>query len=115
LLEQPVPYVSITGLTLRSRRHFFRFWWHAIRAMTQAKRAPGIRSAAARIIGGVHHTVTVWDDEQAMRNYVRSGAHLDALRAFHEIATGKTIGFVADAAPLWNEVHDLWVTRGREV
>lgn len=113
-LEQPVPYVSITGLSLRSRRHFFRFWWHALRAMMQAKRARGLRSAAARTIGGVHHTVTVWDDENAMRNYVRSGAHLKAVRAFHEIATGKTIGYVADAAPSWDEVHAIWASRGRE-
>jgi hypothetical protein len=110
-----MPYVSITGLTLKSRRHFVRFWWHAIRSMGQAKRAPGNRSADARIIGGVHHTLTVWDDEQAMRAYLRSGPHLGAMRAFRGIATGKTIGFVAEAAPAWSDVHDIWMQRGREV
>ena len=110
-----MPYISITGLTLRSRRHVFRFWWHAIGSITQAKRAPGNRSADARTIAGVHHTLSVWDDEQAMRAYLNSGAHLRALRAFRQIATGKTIGFVADAAPSWDEVHDIWASRGREV
>ncbi len=109
-----MPYVSITGLTLKSRRHVFRFWWHAIGSMTQAKRAPGNRSAEARTIDGVHHTLSVWDDEQAMRAYLGSGAHLRALRAFRQIATGKTIGFVANAAPSWDEVHDIWLSRGRE-
>ncbi|MDB5643676.1 MAG: hypothetical protein JWN07_2993 [Hyphomicrobiales bacterium] len=110
-----MPYVSITGLTLRGRRHVVRFWWHAIRSMIQAKRAQGIRSADQRLIAGVHHTVTVWDDEAAMRAYLRSGPHLQAMRAFRQIATGKTIGFVAEAAPSWDEVHEIWVTRGREV
>ena len=110
-----MPYVSITGLTLKSRRHALRFWWHAIRSMTQAKRAPGNQIATQRIINGVHHTLSVWDDEQAMRTYLKSGPHLEAMRAFRQIATGKTIGFVANAAPPWDDVHDIWVTRGREV
>ena len=81
--------------------------------MRQAK-ARGNQSADARIIGGVHHTLTVWDDEQAMRTYLRSGAHLGAMRAFRAIATGKTVGFVANSAPPWSDVHDIWTTRGRE-
>ena len=108
-------YVSITGLTLKSRRHVLHFWWHAIASMTQARRAPGNLSATQRIIGGVHHTVSVWDDEQAMRTFLRSGAHLKAMRAFRRIATGKTVGFTAEAAPSWDDVHAIWVTRGREV
>ncbi|MDB5641706.1 MAG: hypothetical protein JWN07_1023 [Hyphomicrobiales bacterium] len=108
-------YVSITGLQLRSRRHLVRFWWHAIRSMTQARRAPGNRSADARIIAGVHHTMTLWDDEAAMRAYLRSGPHLQAMRAFREIATGKTVGYVAEAAPTWREAREIWDARGREV
>jgi hypothetical protein len=37
------------------------------------------------------------------------------MRAFRQIATGKTIGFVANVAPPWDEVHEIRVTRGREV
>ena len=112
--EADMPYVSVTGLTLKSRRHVFRFWWHAIGSMTQAKRAPGNRSAEARTIDGVHHTLSVWDDEQAMRAYLGTGAHLKAMRAFRQIATGKTISFVANVAPSWDEAHQIWTSRGRE-
>lgn len=108
-------YVSITGLQLRSRRHFFRFWWHAIRSMAQARRAEGNIAADARLINGVHHTRTVWTDEASMRRYLTAGAHLQAMKAFGSIATGKTLGFYAEAAPDWSEVHSIWQSRGKPV
>jgi len=108
-------YVSITGLQLKGRRHFFRFWWHAIRSMGQARRAAGNIATDARLINGVHHTRTVWKDEAAMRRYLTAGAHLKAMKAFGSIATGKTLGFYAEAAPDWDEVHRIWHSRGKPV
>jgi hypothetical protein len=92
-----------------------RFWWHAIRSMRQAQRAPGIVSVDARIIRSVHHTVTVWVDQTAMRRYLVSGAHLQAMKSFHSIATGGTLGFEAEQAPAWNEAHDLWLKQAKPV
>jgi hypothetical protein len=108
-------YVSITGLELKSVLHAPAFWWHAIRSMGQAQAAPGLISAEARQIGDVHHTLTVWETEAAMRACLISGAHLAAMKAFHGIATGKTIGFPADVVPGWDEVHTIWQSRGRDV
>ncbi|SES45154.1 hypothetical protein SAMN03159406_04630 [Rhizobium sp. NFR03] len=106
-------YVSITGLQLKARRHQPRFWWHAIRSMIQARKAPGNLSTDARFINGVHHTRTVWTDEAAMRRYLISGAHLQAMKAFGAIATGKTLGFTTETVPDWDEVRRLWETAGR--
>jgi hypothetical protein len=108
-------YVSITGLKLKKPWNAPRFWWHAVRSMIQAKAAVGNLSADARTINGVHHTLTVWKDEQSMRAFVRSGAHHGAMRAFHAIATGKTTGFNTENVPEWSEVHDLWLKQGQEV
>ncbi len=77
-----MPYVSITGLQLRSPFYAPAFWWHAVRSMRQAYAAPGLISAQARKIRGVHHTVTLWDNEAAMRAYLVTGAHLGAMKAF---------------------------------
>lgn len=107
-------YVSITGLRLKAIWHAPRFWWLAIRAMTQAKSAPGNLSADARTINGVHHTLTVWQNKTAMMIFIRKGAHRQAMRAFTAIATGKTFGFETDKVPDWSEVHDLWLTKGRD-
>ena len=108
-------YISITGLKLNGPLSAPRFWWHALRSMAQAQRAAGNISANARIIDGIHHTVTVWTDKAAMRAYLVAGAHRQAMKAFRGIATGAVLGFEAEAAPEWCDVHELWRTRGRQV
>ena len=108
-------YVSITGLELKSVLQAPAFWWHAIRSMGQAQSAPDLLSADARQINGVHHTLTVWESEAAMRSHLITGAHLQAMKAFHTIATARTIGLPAEIAPRWNEVHEIWYRRRRKV
>ena len=108
-------FVSITGLKLNSFIHSPRFWWLAIRSMRQAMRAAGNISASAQTINGIHHTLTVWKDEASMRAYLVQGAHLQAVKAFRSIATGKTIGFEADIPPAWSEVHQIWLEKGKVV
>lgn len=108
-----MPYISITGLQLKAKRHALRFWWHAIGSMMQAKKAQGNLAVDARRINGVHHTRSVWTDEAAMRRYLLTGAHLQAMKAFGSIATGKTMGFESDQVPDWDEVHRLWQTQAR--
>ena len=108
-------YVSITGLRVKGMQHVVRFWWHALRSMAQAHRAPGNLKAEARTINGVHHTLLVWTDQASMRAYLSRGAHRQAMSAFHTIATGRTVGFLAEKAPEWNEVHAIWNRDGKEV
>jgi hypothetical protein len=108
-------YISITGLRLKSVIHAPRFWWFAVRSMMQAQAAAGNISANARTINGIHHTVSVWENKEAMRAYLLAGAHIKAMRIYKKIATGKVLGFEADTAPDWSEVHELWREKGREV
>ena len=105
-------YVSVTGLKLKGPLHAPRFWWHAIRSMTQAQRAPGNMRAGARQINGVNFTISQWQDRAAMRRFMTSGAHAEAMRAFPAIATGKTFGFESDSVPEWEEIYALWLEHG---
>jgi hypothetical protein len=108
-------YVSITGLRVR---HFWQkpvFWRHAIAAMVQARAADGCLQAEARTINGIHHTRSVWRDRAAMLSYLQSGAHLNAMKVFNRIATGKTCGFETTDIPEWDQVHAIWLDRGRVV
>ena len=107
-------YVSITGLVLKKPWHVFVFYFHAIRSMRQARRARGNLRAENRTINGVHHTLSVWQTEAAMREFLFSGAHKRAIDATPSFATGKTLGFETDTIPSWDEVHDLWRARGRD-
>ena len=108
-------YVSITGLRLNSIFHAPRFWWNAIRSMAQAKAALGLISVEARTINGVHHTLTVWESREAMRQFLITGAHLKAMQSFKSVAGGKVLGFEAEQAPPWDEIHELWATKGRDL
>jgi quinol monooxygenase YgiN len=108
-------YVSITGLELRGLWHYPTFMFHAVRSMAQARSAPGNLSADARTIEGIHHTLSVWRDRQAMRTYLGGGAHLEAMKAFRKIATGKTLGYLTDTPPGWDEARALWREKGKLV
>lgn len=107
--------VSITGLQVQRVWHIPSFWSHAMKSMVQARNAPGNLSADARTINGVHHTLSVWTDKKAMLAYLTAGPHLEAMRLFPSIATGKVVGYLAPQAPDWSEVHAIWLERGRVV
>ena len=111
--DRPV-YVSITGLRRKRPWHVLRFYWHAVPSLRQARRARGNLHAAVRTMAGVHHTLTVWESEAAMRAFLYAGAHRRAIAAFPAIATGKTFGYESDTVPDWDEVHALWSERGRD-
>lgn len=113
-MQQDV-YVSITGLQVRRVWHIPSFWSHAMKSMVQARSAPGNISADARTINGVHHTLSIWTDKDAMRAYLTAGPHLEAMRLFPNIATGKVVGDLAKEVPDWSEVHGIWLERGRVV
>jgi quinol monooxygenase YgiN len=68
-MAPPEFYVSITGLQVRQPRYLPSFWSHAVRAMAQARSAPGNISADTRTIDDVHHTLSVWTDQAAMRAF----------------------------------------------
>jgi len=108
-------YVSITGLRVRHPRHDTQFWEHAVASMLQAQSAPGNLRAEARTVDDVHHTLSVWVNREAMLAYLRSGPHLEALRLFREIVTGKVLGLLTETVPGWADVPRLWREKGRDV
>ncbi|MEM0937327.1 MAG: hypothetical protein AAF646_08055 [Pseudomonadota bacterium] len=107
-------YVSITGLRLRRAVYAPRFWSLAIRAMHQAKSDRACLAVDTRTIRGVHHTRSLWVSEAEMRRFLKEGAHLTAMRSFRAIATGKTLGFTAEALPDWAEARRLWDSEAHE-
>jgi hypothetical protein len=108
-------YVSITGLRVRPGIATLRFWWLTIPSMMQAKNAAGNISADARSVAGFQHTLSVWENEAAMRAFLVAGAHKKAMSASRSIGTGRTYGFVSDHVPDWTEALELWRQFGREI
>ncbi|XYK80085.1 MAG: hypothetical protein ROO70_20330 [Labrenzia sp.] len=106
-------YVSVTGLRLKTWFHAVRFWRHAVPSFNQAKADDGNILTDTRTVRGVHHTLTVWTSETAMKRYLYRGAHRQAIKAFPSIATGSTCGYQADDIPSWQEALEYWERHGR--
>jgi hypothetical protein len=108
-------YVSITGLKPKGIYGFIQFLRHAVPSKIQAESAPGILFVGVKKIHGIQHTLTAWESEAHMKKYIYRGPHRLAIKVFRKIASGKTFGFVSKTLPSWDEVHELWKEKGREV
>lgn len=107
-------YVSITGLKVRSWLQAPLFWRHAIPSLRQAQMAPGNLFADVRKVDGVQHTLTAWESRAAMRAYLTSGAHLQAIRAFRRVGSGRVCGYETETQPTWDEALACWRVNASE-
>jgi hypothetical protein len=108
-------YMSVTGLKAKGLLAKLSFWRHAIPSLTQAKSAQGLLFLEVKPLDGYHHTLTVWENRQAMVTYIRTGAHAKAMKNFNKFATGKIVGVEVTNAPTWVEALKIWAEQGRAV
>jgi hypothetical protein len=108
-------YISITGLKINGLLSIFGFWRHAIPSKIQADKAPGLILVDLKKVGHFHHTLSVWENKEAMLKYLRNGAHLKALKVFRKIATGRVFGYEAQSIPTWDEALGIWSENARTV
>jgi hypothetical protein len=106
-------YVSVTGLRPKSFAGTLRFWLLAVPSFRQAQTAQGNMFCAVKKINGHQCTLTAWESREQMLNFMRSGVHLKAMKAFGSIATGKTYGYETDTIPGWDEAFALLQEKGR--
>jgi hypothetical protein len=114
LKTHPEFYVSITGLRVKHIFKVLAFWNHAIKSKIQADKAAGMLQSDVRKINGIQHTFTIWESKRHMKEFLYTGAHAVAIKNFRKIATGKTFGYESKTIPSWDEVHQLWLEKGRE-
>lgn len=106
-------YISITGLKPKGLRGFFKFWMLAVPSFNQARTARGNLHCSVKRIQGQQCTLTAWESRELMLDFMRSGAHLKAMKAFRSMATGKTYGFEAETVPDWAEAFARLQRDGR--
>ena len=107
-------YISLTQLKPKGILSYFRFWVLAIPSFRQAQTAEGSLSVSAKRVNGSQCTITSWESREVMLQFMRSGAHLKAMKAFHKIATGRTYGYESDALPSWGEAMILLKEKGKD-
>ena len=110
-------FVSITRLRIRSVRFLPLFALHALRSLSQVKASPGFLCGSllpdSRF---TFWTMTVWDSEQDMRNYILAGAHKTAMPRLMHWCDEASITHWQQAettAPSWAEADRRMRTEGR--
>jgi hypothetical protein len=65
-------------------------------------------------IDGIMHTMTAWETREDMLRYVRSGAHVEAMRSLKKVSSyAKTYTYESETIPSWTEARRLWEEQGR--
>lgn len=77
--------LSITYIELKRPQYFFSL---SIQAMKIVKQLKSTSCKKYKNIGfwTKHYTMTLWEDEQSMKEFVQSGAHLESMKKSSKIA-----------------------------
>jgi heme-degrading monooxygenase HmoA len=91
---------SATRLRVRGLRVLPGFFRHSFAATLAARGTPGV--VRARLLGmppfPVYFTLTVWESEKAMRDFVKTPAHREAMSHMAEYArTGRFASFSSES------------------
>jgi len=93
--------VVITSIELRGPLKFFALSASALKILKQLKTANSV-DFKKRGIWTKHYTMSLWNNEQEMRAFAMSGAHLEAMKTSKEIAKEiRTITIDAEKLPDW--------------
>ncbi|WP_207388464.1 DUF3291 domain-containing protein [Gramella sp. KN1008] len=88
--------------------------WQAWKIMRQLKTS-GHLDFKKRGFWMKHYTMTLWPDEEKMRMFVYSNAHLEAMKNSQKIAREiRTITIDAPELPDWKKAKEL-LARGRSI
>ncbi len=110
-------FVSITRLRLRHWWYMLAFMWAAQRSIRQAKAAPGfIDHAVLRDGNMTFWTASLWENGEAMRAFMTSGAHGRAMpRLIRWCDEASVAHWEQDERrlPSWAEAHRHMAREGR--
>ena len=113
-----MPFVSITRLRLRSWRFVPGLLWYAVRSRWQARSAPGnLVALTLREANHTFWTCTVWQGEDAMRTFMTSGAHRNAMPHLLEWCDEASVAHWHQdnpEPPAWSEVYRRLQSEGRQ-
>ena len=99
--------VSITYLKLKSPLHLLSLGKYNKRVVEQLYESDMV-DFKSRGFWKNHYTMTLWNNEAEMKQFVHSSAHRDAMNISHEIASEiKTFIHISDDLLNWNEAKKL--------
>mmetsp|Transcript_25194 Transcript_25194/g.43505 ORF Transcript_25194/g.43505 Transcript_25194/m.43505 type:complete len:114 (+) Transcript_25194:338-679(+) len=107
--------VVVTYIKLKGILSFFRFAPLTSKVARQAESAPGLLMFL-KAAGGIRefYTITAWENAEAMKQFARSGAHLEAMKRSREITDEvRTCTYEAQMMPTWPEAKRVVAEQGK--
>ena len=115
--EKRMTFVSLTRLRIRSFRFLPLFALHTRRSLRQVKCAPGFQTGAVLTDRRwTFWTMTAWDSEESMRQFMLSGSHKTAMPHLIEWCDEASVAHWTQEEPLvpsWEEADRRMRESGR--
>lgn len=106
--------INVTSIRLRSLWNYFPLTYNAMHIVRQTRKQPGFVRMKNTGFGYDHYTLSVWKDEDSMKVFARSGAHLTAMKKSAELAHEiRTFSYEGEKLPTWREVRVLLSEKGK--
>lgn len=94
---------TITSIELKGPFRFFALSAQALRITRQLK-ATNCRAFKKRGFWTTHYTMTLWNNEEELKQFAQSGAHLTAMKESRLIAKEiRTLTYETESLPDWQE------------
>lgn len=108
--------ITITSLKLRHWRGFFKLSLWGLKISRQAKTQKDFIEMKNTGFGYLHFTLSVWESEEGLKNFARSGAHLEAMKESRNLATEIRIyTFQSEQIPDWQEAKRMLFENGKVI
>ena len=99
--------LTITSIELKGPFKFFALSAHARKVIMQL-RTTDCKQYKARGFWTTHYTMTLWSSEQELKDFAKSGAHLEAMKISKNIAKEiRTLTIDSDQMPPWSEAKAM--------
>lgn len=106
--------VTLTSIRLKSVWHFFKLSWFGLKISQQVKSQAGFIQLKNTGFGYLHFTCSAWQSEKAMKEFMRSGAHLEAMKNSASLAREiRTYTYQTDQLPSWQAAKVLLAEKGK--
>lgn len=101
---------TITSIELKGPLKFFALSTKALKIVRQLK-STNYSDFKKRGLWTKHYTMTLWNTEADMKQFAKSGAHLEAMKNSKDIAKEiRTVTIDTDKLPNWEEAKKLLET-----
>jgi len=99
--------VTVTSIELKDPMKFFALSHSALKITRQLKSSNNL-AYKSQGFWTKHYTMTLWKSEEDLKSFVRSGAHLEAMKTSASIAKEiRTVTIDTDRLPHWKEAKAL--------